>query len=85
MGCCEKPKTHLIKVGNSEAGILGFEDMCEHARTSGKSNEEELKTELLALARDNGNYVAASMEEVYKDAFLREYRIFCKQRGAATG
>jgi hypothetical protein len=72
--CCPKPKVRIIKIGNSEAGILGLDEILQHARTSGKTSDEELKSELLALARDAGNYVAASLEQTYKDAFLREYK-----------
>ena len=78
--CCAKPITRIIKVGDSEAGILGLEEIFRNAQTSGKTSDEELKTELLALAKDHGNYIAASMEQTYKEAFLREYRLFCKKR-----
>jgi hypothetical protein len=78
--CCAKPITRIIKVGNSDAGILGLEEMFRNAQTSGKTSDEELKSELLALAKDYGNYIAASMEQTYKEAFLREYRAFCKKR-----
>lgn len=77
--CCIKPITRIIKVGNSEAGILGLEEMFRNAHTSGKTGDEELKSELLTLAKDYGNYIAPSMEQTYKDAFLREYRTFCKK------
>ncbi len=78
--CCAKPITRVIKVGNSEAGILGLEEMFKNARTSGKTSDEELKSELLALAKDYDNYIATSMEQAYKDAFLREYRNFCQKQ-----
>jgi len=78
--CCAKPITCIIKVGNSEAGILGLEEMFRNAQTSGKTSDEELKSELLALAKDYGNYIAPGMEQTYKDAFLREYRTFCMKR-----
>lgn len=77
--CCAKPIARIIKIGNSEAGILGLESILKNARTSGKTCDEELKSELLALARECGNYIAPSMEEAYKSAFLREYRVFCKE------
>jgi hypothetical protein len=78
--CCAKPNTRIIRVGNADAGILGLEEIFKNARTSGKTNDEELKSELLALVRDSGNYIATSMEQAYKDAFLREYRNFCKKQ-----
>jgi hypothetical protein len=53
--------------------------MFKNARTSGKTSDQELKSELLVLARDSGNYIAPGLEQVYKDAFLREYRNFCKK------
>jgi len=82
--CCAKPITRIIKVGNSEAGILGLEEMFRNAQTSGKTSDEELKSELLALAKDYGNYIATGMEQTYKDAFLREYQAFCKQREGSS-
>jgi len=78
--CCVNPITRIIRVGNSEAGILGLEEMFRNAQTSGKTSDEELKSELLALAKDYGNYIAPSVEQTYKDAFLREYRTFWKKR-----
>jgi hypothetical protein len=78
--CCSKPSTSIIKVGNSEAGILGLEDMFRNAHASGKTSDAELKSELLALARESGNYVAPGMEQAYKDALLGEYRMFCKKQ-----
>lgn len=78
--CCAKPITRIIKIGNSEAGILGLENILRNARTSGKTSDEELKTELLALARESGNYIAPGMETAYKEALLREYHDFSKKQ-----
>jgi hypothetical protein len=79
--CCAKPIATIIKVGNSEAGIRGLKQILTNAQSSGITDEEKLKTELLALARDNGNYVAASVEQAYKEALLREYKEFNKRGG----
>jgi hypothetical protein len=78
--CCAKPTTRIIKIGTSDAGIIGLEEMFKNAYTSGKTSDEELKSELLALARDSGNYIATGMEQAYEDALLREYRSFCKKQ-----
>jgi hypothetical protein len=79
--CCAKPISTIIKVGNSEAGIRGLQQIMANAQSSGISDEEKLKTELLALARDNGNYIAPSAEQAYKEALLREYKEF-NRRGS---
>lgn len=77
--CCAKPVSTIIKVGKSQAGIIGLEEIFKRVRAERFSSEAELAQELLALARDSGNYIAPGMEEPYKAAFLREYRKFCRQ------
>lgn len=80
--CCAKPLGKIIKVGAFEAGIIGLDEMLERVSASRLTNEEELKTQLLSLAREYGNYISPSTEELYKEAFLREFRSFSKkQRG----
>jgi hypothetical protein len=78
--CCAKPVATIIRVGSSEAGIRGLEQIMMTAHNSGITNVEGLKSELLALAREHGNYIAPSMEQEYKDALLREYQLSCKPR-----
>ena len=78
--CCARPIATIIKVGNSEAGIRGLEQIMKSAHNSGITNDEGLKSELLALARDRGNFIAPNVEHAYKEAFLREYKLFCKRQ-----
>jgi hypothetical protein len=66
-------------VGNTQAGILGLEEIFRRVQVEGFSTDADLEKELLALAGDFGNYIAPSAEQSYKEAFLREYRKFCKQ------
>ncbi len=77
--CCAKPSVSIIKIGETEAGIRGLQSILESAMKSGINDEEKLKTELLAHARDNGNFIAASVEQTYKDALLREFRSFIRR------
>ena len=72
--CCSKPIATIIKVGNSEAGIRGLLQILSSAQSSGMTNEEGLNKELLALAKNNGNYIAPTMEHAYEEALLREYK-----------
>ena len=74
--CCAKPVTRIIKVADVEAGLLGLDQALRNVYVSGISNEEEIKQELLRWIRDFGNYVSPSRENDYKQALLREYKIY---------
>ncbi len=75
--CCAKPVAIMITVGKSQAGIIGLHEMFRRVRSEGHTDEAVLASELVALARDFGNYIALSSEQSYKEALLREYRKFC--------
>ncbi len=78
--CCVPLRVKIIRVGDVRAGIVGFEQMMTAVHASGLSGEMELRAALFEEARRHGNYIAPGMEEVYKDAFLREYIAFCKKQ-----
>jgi|GEM_PF-1868526 len=74
--CCAKPVTRIIKVADFEAGLLGLDQALHNVYIAGANGEEEIKQELLRRIRDFGNYVAPSREEAYKEALLREYKLY---------
>lgn len=78
--CCRKPVVTIIKVGDSESGIVGLEEMFKNIYTSGTTSEGDIKSKLLTQTKDYGNYITRGMEETYRDALLREYRKFRKKR-----
>ena len=71
--CCAKPIATIIKVGNSDAGIVGLGAALRNVYISGVKDEEQIKTNLLQWVKGFGNYIAPGTEAVYKDALLREY------------
>ncbi len=72
--CCGKPIVTIIKVGSSEAGILGLEESLHNVYVTGITDEEQIKSDLLNQIRKFGNYVATSSESDYKKTLLNEYR-----------
>jgi len=72
--CCAKPIATIIKVGNSEAGIVGLEAALQSVYISGGNDDQQIKAELLQCVKRFGNYIAPSCEHEYKEALLREYR-----------
>lgn len=78
--CCRKPIAKIIKVGDSESGIIGLEEIFKKISASGISEEEEIKSMLLELAQKYGNYIAPGLETDYKDALLREYGKFIENK-----
>ena len=78
--CCVKPIAKIIKVGTFDAGIIGLEETLKLVYTSDVKDEEQIKTELLRLVREFGNYISPGTEPDYKDALLREYRKFVKKQ-----
>jgi len=78
--CCPKPKATIIKLGTFEAGILGLEEIFKGALASGNNDDQSLVRELVAAARQHGNYIAPRVEALYEAALLREYRLYCTNR-----
>lgn len=72
--CCSNKPPRIINVGTTQAGIKGLDEILHQVKEEGLVEKEDLERELLALARDYGNYIAPSMEGAYARALLREYR-----------
>ncbi|MCX6144242.1 MAG: hypothetical protein NTZ35_13585 [Ignavibacteriales bacterium] len=79
--CCSKPAITIIKVGFTEAGILGLEAALRNVHVSDAKDDEQIKNELLRWVRQFGNYVAPSLELEYKEALWREYRKYAAKAG----
>jgi hypothetical protein len=76
--CCVKPIAKIIKVGTFDAGIIGLEAVLKNVYTSGVKDEEQIKTELLRLVKEYGNYIASGTECEYEDALFGEYQKYLK-------
>jgi hypothetical protein len=79
-GCCSKPIARIIKVGKSEAGLVGLDQALRNAHMSGLENEQEIQRSLLQWIKEFGNYIPPSTENIYKEALLREYRKYVEQK-----
>lgn len=77
--CCSNKPPRVISVGNTQAGIKGLDEILHQVKEEGLVEKEALERELLALARDHGNYIASSMEGEYAKALLREYKEYCQK------
>ena len=58
--CCSRPTVTIIKVGITEAGILGLEAAMRNVYVSDAKDDEQIKNELLRWVKQFGNYVATS-------------------------
>ena len=56
--------------------LLTWETAQKIIYDSGTKDEEQIKTELLQLVKESGNYIAPGTETDYKDALLLEYQKF---------
>lgn len=74
--CCVKPIATIIKVGTSEAGIIGLDVALRNVFISGVIDEEQIKIALLQSVKELGNYITPGTESIYKEALLREFGIF---------
>lgn len=65
-----------IRVGKHPSGIIGLKKVLEEVANEcrGKT-DEEIKTELLKRLSQK-NYISGNAREVYRQAFLREYKKF---------
>jgi hypothetical protein len=78
--CCAKPIAKIIKVGNSEAGIVGLEVALADVYELGIDNDEQIATALVLSARKIGNYISSGIEADYRSALLLEYREFVRKK-----
>lgn len=63
---------------------MGLDEIFQMVLASGLDDDRRLATELIALARQYGNYITPSVEELYKEALLREYKLFYRNRATAN-
>jgi hypothetical protein len=77
--CCVKPIAKIIKVGTFDAGIIGLEAVLKNICTSGVKDEEQIKTELLRLVKEYGNYIASGTESEYENALFCVYQKYIKR------
>ena len=76
--CCVKPIAKIIKIGNYDAGIIGLETILKNVYSAGVKDEEQIKTELLRLVKEYGNYIASGTESEYENALYCEYQKYIK-------
>lgn len=84
-GCCSKPIARIIKVGKSDAGLVGLDQALRKVYMSGLEDEQEIQRDLLQRVKESGNYVPPSTENDYKEALLREYRNYVLSITGAGG
>jgi hypothetical protein len=78
--CCPKPIGKIIAVGDFKAGIIGLEKIFKEIIDSGITDKDKIKDELLKLARKYDNYITANEERDYKDALLREFLKYYREK-----
>jgi hypothetical protein len=66
-----------ISLGKFTVGIAGLKEAIEEVRALGKPSEAEIAQELFVRLKPR-NYIPASAEDEYRQAFLREFK---KARG----
>jgi hypothetical protein len=76
--CCIKPIAKIIKIGDTQVGLTGLETAFRNVFELKIQDDEIIKNELLSQIIEFGNYITQSRESDYKEALLREYKIFCK-------
>jgi len=79
--CCTKPVARIIKVAEFEVGLVGLDQALRNVYTSGATDEEQIKRDLLQWAREFGNYISPVNEFEYKQALMNEYRKFVAKTG----
>ena len=80
--CCSRPAVKKITVGAVEVGVMGLDEIFNEALASGLTDDQGLMERLVALARQQGNYISPSREALYGPALLGQYRAFQAARDA---
>ncbi|MCX7703739.1 MAG: hypothetical protein N2234_06545 [Planctomycetota bacterium] len=62
-----------IKVGDSEVGIAGLDEIIAAVRKLGVSDEQEIKRELIERVKRR-NWVPKEVEREYAEALFKEYK-----------
>lgn len=71
-----KSVTKIINIDGIEVGIMGLETIISNAYLFDINDEDELKEQMLKWIKKYGNYITKSREDAYKEALLREYKIY---------
>ena len=79
--CCAKAIATIIKVGGTEAGIIGLETALQDVYASAVKDEKQVQIDLLQRVKEFGNYITPGTESDYKDALLGEYQKFVIKMG----
>jgi len=69
----------VIKVGDSDVGIVDLEKTFREIYFLEIEDEGELRERLLAKVKTN-NFIPADRENLYSEALFREYRSFVERR-----
>jgi hypothetical protein len=70
----------IIKIGESEVGIIDLHNILREVYLLGLEDEPALKNELLRRTKEK-NYFTENDQDLYGEAFLREYRSFAETQG----
>lgn len=76
--CCAQPIVRVIKIADSEVGLIGLDKVLQYVCTSGTESAHDIMSDLLQWVKDFGNHVLPSQENGYKKAPVREYRVWVR-------
>ncbi len=82
--CCSKPVARIIKVGATEAGIIGLDVALKDVLESLPPDDTQTADMLLSRIKKFGNYVAPGLESAYREALLREFKQYCARASQGT-
>lgn len=79
--CCGAriPGLNMIEIGGRLTGLIGLDDVLGEIYVSG-ARPEELDGEEIVQKIAESNYVALTVRHEYREALLREYRVFYEAR-----
>jgi len=81
-GCCCGTRIvglRQINVGGRSTGIMGLDETFKEYYQKGKRPDDSVGDELVEDLRKL-NFIAEGAEEMYKEAFLREYKRYYEAR-----
>lgn len=75
----EEKDYRLVRVGNSQVGLIGLKGIFEELKSKRNEAESVLKEMLLEKA-EKKNYIPNSVREEYKKALFREFKKFLGEK-----
>lgn len=85
-GCCGGRAVRLVRVGPSEVGLTGVDQVLNYLYLEGWSpGDAGLAEALVEAARQAGNYVPSRHEAAYGAALAELFRQFCAAQTASHG